>query len=374
MNIENIISNYQTTHLDQISFLLDCNKPIVVLGTGNLGKKIGQFLIQEKKNLLAFADNNEKKWGTDFLEKQVLSPASFDESAKLDAIWIVAIWSPGHSYVQTKDQLHQFGIKNIFHAAHLMRLFPGKLLPHLHFQVAEYFIQHKQELTEVYNSLSDEESKNQFRAHVNCRIELNFESLPHPDTENQYFPEEIVSLNSEEIFLDAGAYIGDTLDEFVKHTNYSCKKYFALEPDPENFEHLKIKADQIKNIQIEVLPYAVGDENTLLKFDATAGGGAVISENGQCEVVCKKIDDVLFDEKPTYLKFDIEGFELNALKGANKTIGTHHPKLAICIYHLPDDLWTIPLYIKQNFPFYNLYVRTHQFDGLDFVLYAIPKP
>jgi hypothetical protein len=73
------------------------------------------------------------------------------------------------------------------------------------------------------------------------------------------------------------------------------------------------------------------------------------------------------------MKFDIEGAELSALKGAYNTIQKFKPKLAVCIYHLPNDLWEIILYIKEQFPFYNFSVRTHQHDGLDFVLYAIPN-
>ncbi len=117
----------------------------------------------------------------------------------------------------------------------------------------------------------------------------------------------------------------------------------------------------------------VGADNCTLKFDATGGGGAGISDSGTIEVECVRIDDKFYNEEPTYLKFDIEGAELDALSGAEKTIESYKPKLAVCIYHLPDDLWNIPLYLKRKYPFYKFYARTHQFDGLDFVLYAIPQ-
>jgi hypothetical protein len=50
----------------------------------------------------------------------------------------------------------------------------------------------------------------------------------------------------------------------------------------------------------------------------------------------------------------------------------YRPKIAVCIYHLPSDLWSIILYLSERYPFYNFSARTHQYDGLDFVLYAIP--
>jgi hypothetical protein len=121
-----------------------------------------------------------------------------------------------------------------------------------------------------------------------------------------------------------------------------------------------------------VLEIAVGNENGVLKFDATGGGGAGLSDSGSINVNCVRIDD-FFNEEITFIKFDIEGAELSALKGAYNTIQKYKPKLAVCIYHLPNDLWEIILYIKKQFPFYDFSVRTHQYDGLDFVLYAIPN-
>jgi len=267
----------------------------------------------------------------------------------------------------------RIGLKNIYHAATLFQLFPNILLPHYHFQTPEYFIKHKDEIKEVYENLADEESKKQFYAHVDCRINLNFEGLPIADNQNQYFPKGIITLSNDEVFLDAGAYDGDTLKDFISRTGRKFDKYIALEPDPLNYEKLENVSKSLPDSKIVVFPYAVSSENTLLKFDSTGGAGAGLSERGSIEVECKKIDDYFYNYRPTYLKFDIEGAELDALKGAHKTIEKFKPKLGVCIYHLPQDLWQIFLYLHQNFPFYDYYSRTHQYDGLDFVLYAIPK-
>jgi FkbM family methyltransferase len=296
-----------------------------------------------------------------------------DAELKESAVWIVGIWSPGHSYKSTKNQLQSLGVANIFPAAALMQLFPEDLLPHYHFQTPDYFIRHREQIKEVYEHLADEESKKQFLAHIDSRVNLNFEGLPDPDTTNQYFPSDVIFLTSDEVFLDAGAYDGDTLRDFISRTNGNFGKYLALEPDPVNYEKLREVASSFDKGKVEVFPFAVGNENTILRFDATGGAGAGFSETGSIEVECKRVDDFFYDYKPTYLKFDIEGAELDALKGAKKTIETYRPKLAVCIYHLPDDLWTIFTYLQNSFPFYNFFARTHQYDGLDFVLYAIPK-
>lgn len=373
MNIAEVFEEKQTSVTGQLKSLLEQNLPVIVVGAGNLGKKIGLFLENQGLNFYSFTDNNPKRRGDKINDKTILPPAEVSIDLKEAAIWIVGIWSPGHSYVSTKHQLQSLGVTNIFPAAALMQLFPGDLLPHYHFQTPEYFLQYKNEIKKVYENLADEESKKQFLAHVDCRINLNFEDLPEADTANQYFPSDVVSLSANEVFLDAGAYDGDTLKDFTSRTNNKFIKYLALEPDPVSYKILQDVAASYENGIVEVFPYAVGVENTILKFDATGGAGAGFSENGSIEVECKRADDFFYNYKPTYLKFDIEGAELDALKGSEKIIETYRPKLAVCIYHLPDDLWRIFLYLHNKFPFYNFFARTHQYDGLDFVLYAIPK-
>ena len=203
---------------------------------------------------------------------------------------------------------------------------------------------------------------------------MNFEGLPAADPKNQYFPDGVVSLNDHEVFLDAGAYDGDTLLEFLERAAYKFDKYIALEPDPGNRLKLEKQVESLKTNKVVIFPFAVGPENCTLTFNATGGPGAGISANGdgEIEVECVRIDDKFLDAGISYMKFDIEGAELGALVGADETIARSKPKIAVCLYHLPDDPWSIPLHLKSKFPFYKFFVRTHHLDGFEFVLYAIP--
>ena len=81
------------------------------------------------------------------------------------------------------------------------------------------------------------------------------------------------------------------------------------------------------------------------------------------------LDDFL-SEKPTLIKMDIEGFELDALKGAQNIIRSYKPKLAICIYHKPEDIFEIIHYIRSLEPQYKFKVKHHSGCIWETVLYA----
>jgi FkbM family methyltransferase len=373
MSIKELLTAKEQKNLSVLSDALNGNAPVVIFGAGNLGKKVVGALIGKQKNIVSFVDNNNTSWGKEVLGIKVASPKEAGEKWKDEAIWIVSIWSPGHSFIQTKKQLHELGVNNIYHAAAILQLFPGELLPHYHFQTPDYFFRHSDEITEVYNHLADDESKKQYLAQMDFRININFAGLPVADTQNQYFPTGIVSLTKEEVFLDAGAFDGDTLEVFNQRTRGEFLKYLALEPDPQNFQKLLSTVSKYEDGKVEAFPFAVGNDNCTLSFNATGGEGAGISNTGSVHVECKRIDDHFYKYRPTYLKFDIEGAELSALQGGRNTIESFHPKIAVCLYHLPDDMWTIPLLIKKYNNNYKLFVRTHSLDGFEFVLYAIPE-
>ena len=94
----------------------------------------------------------------------------------------------------------------------------------------------KNEFQWLYQRLEDQKSKDTFLSYLNQRISGNYkyaENLFDPD---HYFAKDIISLN-EEIFVDCGAYIGDTIQELLK---LDCpQKVYAIEPDEKIFTPCK---------------------------------------------------------------------------------------------------------------------------------------
>lgn len=370
MELENIFREYSKNYLSEISQKLRNSDGVVIFGAGILGKKIAKHLREENFNIFCFVDNNEIYWGNKvdgtFVNSLAQASANFPK-----AICVIAIWNPLYHYAVIKKQLTNFKFASIVHAAQIMQLYSNDLLPHYHFQSPDFYLNNKNLIKEAYCLLNDEESKKQYLNQLRYRLQINFECLPTPDTKNQYFPNDIIKLKENEVFLDAGAYDGDTFFEFSSRVNNKYNKYIAIEPDPKNFELIKFNLKTSKNVIIE--PFAVGDKHEFLNFNSTGGEGASINNEGNILVECVTIDEKYKLDKPTFLKFDIEGAELDALKGAINVIKETTPTIAVCIYHKPQDIFDIPIWINNINPNYNFYVRTHGSDGFEFVLYAIPK-
>ncbi|OOB79506.1 MAG: FkbM family methyltransferase [Epulopiscium sp. Nuni2H_MBin001] len=80
------------------------------------------------------------------------------------------------------------------------------------------------------------------------------------------------------------------------------------------------------------------------------------------------LDNVLRDTEVTFIKMDIEGAELQALMGAKQIIKKYKPQLAISIYHKPQDIFELPMYVKSLVPEYKLYLRHYSYHYVDTVL------
>jgi hypothetical protein len=118
---------------------------------------------------------------------------------------------------------------------------------------------------------------------------------------------------------------------------------------------------------------AAASQRGKLYFDATGTASATISRQGEIEVECATLDELLTEDGSTYIKMDIEGAEPDALIGAKHVIQKAKPILAISVYHQQNHLWKIPLLVQSLYDQYNFYLRPHNEEGWDLILYAVPK-
>ena len=185
----------------------------------------------------------------------------------------------------------------------------------------------------------------------------------------QYFEKNIITYGEDEVFVDGGCLNYASAKQFLKVCS-SVKKIYAFEPDAENAKSCKEEAKKVGLHDYEIIEKGLYSENTELHFKSMGNGCSGITERGDCVVKVCTIDQEIH-EPVTFIKMDIEGAELEALKGAEQTIRKYHPKLAICVYHKPEDIIEIPKYILQLNPEYKLYLRHYSDNAGETVLYAV---
>jgi len=173
-----------------------------------------------------------------------------------------------------------------------------------------------------------------------------------------------VGLKGGEVIIDCGAYNGDTARIFMNKTNNDCEIY-CFEPVVENYLELHDWINQEKLMNIHAIHSGVGDstyKDKVYSTESKTTKAAVGSNRFQSdspfvsEIQVDTIDHMIHEKKVDYIKMDIEGAEMAALRGAQKTIERYMPQLLISGYHKITDMWEVPEFVFQINPNYKMFL------------------
>lgn len=174
--------------------------------------------------------------------------------------------------------------------------------------------------------------------------------------------------------VDAGACLGDTAVIFGKAVGPEGK-VFSFEPVANHLEVLEYNINQNVDCNIVAIPFGLSNRDVIappIKLDTYNPGFG--SRNDDIPV--RALDSLVMDgviPRVDFIKMDIEGAELAALEGATGCIQKYRPKLAISLYHKPNDLFEIPAYLHRRFPFYEMYIEHYTIHNEETVLYCNPR-
>ena len=219
----------------------------------------------------------------------------------------------------------------------------------------EYARKHSDELHRAYELLADEQSKKVFRETTLFKLDGDISRLFACETEENEAFDSILKLEEGYSFLDLGAYNGDTVSDFIRRVG-SFGKITAVEPDKKSF--LKL----IKNTEgydIEAINAAVSNEVGSIPFSFKSSRGSTAGGDSFIDAV--SIDFLCENRSFDYIKFDVEGKELDAIIGGEKTIKRDKPKMLVSAYHKSDDYFSIPLKIYEFNPEYKIYMRHYPY-------------
>lgn len=235
----------------------------------------------------------------------------------------------------------------------------------------------KEKIMKVLTILEDDESRGVLCGFIRGCITKKFLKHVRYTNSNEYNPNTTPATINWNSMVDVGAFTGDSLERAMVYRK-NMENYIALEPDWKNFKKLcnttKVFQDNIARINI--LPCALGGENHTVYFDAGEGANSRVAKIGKTAVPMLRLDDVMQNnchQDHVLIKMDIEGMELEALKGASDFILKKHPDLMICIYHHIVDMWEIPLYLHDLLPDYTFSIRCYTVFGNETILYATSR-
>nr|WP_249116994.1 FkbM family methyltransferase [Ciceribacter sp. L1K23] len=195
---------------------------------------------------------------------------------------------------------------------------------------------------------------------------------------DQYFCLPRFAGAAKEIYVDAGAYVGDSVERFIWANAGVFQKIYAFEPSPRQFDALEARGRRLRQEWaldedvIQLNRAGLGDQAAIMA-GATASGqlqSMSLHPSSEGDVVTVSLDEYLAGAPATFIKADVEGMEMALLAGAAKTIAVCRPKLAICVYHYPSDLPAISGYIRSLVPDYKFALRHHSPQLMETVLYC----
>ncbi|MDA3834075.1 MAG: FkbM family methyltransferase [Spirochaetales bacterium] len=232
-------------------------------------------------------------------------------------------------------------------------------------------------INHAFRLFADDESRRTFALKIEYFLTFEKQRLDEVRSRNTiYFDSEIIQLIDQEVFLDGGAFKGDTLEQFLKISKGIFREYHAFEPDSGNFALLQQKAF-VDPSRIFPIRNGLANQSGALRFINTSAFDSQFADGdqpgGESFPVTSLDEYIIGRQPPTFLKLDIEGFEASALRGAANLIAKHLPVLAISAYHYPEDLWKIPNLIHELNPDYCLLIRHYTREIDDTVCYAIPR-
>lgn len=284
----------------------------IIFGAGQEGMKSKRVLEATNRKIAAWCDNNRILWGTE-----------------IDGIKVI---SPGELVNHYRDATVLISIRR-----HILPVYQQLLM--MGFPRENIFI-----------------PKNGFL--------LGFMG-------KQYF--DMFEPKNEEIFVDAGCWDGATSKEFVSWCEGKYERIYAFEPDASCWLSCEntFQAEKIDHVQF--IKKGTWKETTTFYFEGIGRGSSKVyaSAVSPYRVSATSIDDVLDGEKVTFIKLDVEGSELETLIGAEKSIRKYKPRLAVSVYHKPEDLWVLAEYIISLDLDYKLYMRHYTTCNYETVLYAL---
>ena len=334
--------------------LLQSDK-IVIYGAGNYLAEM--LMVIPRNKLLAIVDGDENKVGKSVEKKWIIQPADYMENIEDDTAVVLGMVSHAYDVFILLTEKYGVNEKNIYT---MQRPFLDEMFKY------DILDKNLDKVKIAYDLLADKESKLFYNNYFEYVLSMSPKYLKgNKNIIGKYSykitDDKQISPCNKMMIIDCGAYIGDTAELFIKQMKKGGK-IVCIEGFKENCMQIN---EWIKNNNLEkkvsLIEGCIGDEEKTVEINV----GGVLNDSATIFTSTNKKDintakmytlDALFsDEKVDFIKFDIEGSEMNALRGANNVIRVNKPQMMVSAYHKLEHLWEIPIFLHDILPEYRFY-------------------
>ncbi len=223
-------------------------------------------------------------------------------------------------------------------------------------------------LEKAYSLMADEISRKVFKGYYDFVFSGELKYLKEITTSENEAYENIISLKSNETFVDIGAYRGDTIMSFLERVNGKYNRIIAAEPDKKTYNKLLATCGSLKNFTS--VNCAVTGFDGEIGFSQAGGRQSAIGGNDLIKSLSLK---TLCDgSEPSFIKIDSEGCEYEILSGGRDILKNFKPKLNVAAYHKFCDVFELALLINEINPDYKIYLRHHPYiPAWDTLIYCV---
>lgn len=339
-------------------YIMECGLPVVIYGMGNGADNIIKKLDEYGVSVTDFFASNDFVRGQSFHGKRVKRLSEIEN--ELDKF--IVLIGFGTQLTEVMDNIKSIAKRHTV-------LAPNVPVFGDNFFDRDFAEKNSDKLQRSFELFAEEKSRKVFENIVRFNYTGRLEYLFMAESDKDEVFNDILKLNDNEDYLDLGAYRGDTVDEFLKYSNGKYSSITALEPDGKTYKKLTEHCGTLKSF--DAINAAVWRNDGEIYFDKKGGRMSAVSDSG-VKIKAVSVDSLFSDKSVSYIKADVEGCEYEMLLGAENTIRKHKPKLNIALYHRGEDIFKLPLMIKELQPDYKFYLRHHPYiPSWDTNLYCI---
>lgn len=338
-----------------------------LFGAGTLGR---QALAEARRGGLPVKqviDNRASPDGSQTLASVPVRPPAVIESNDVVFIAVGQGAAAIRKQLKTSFGVDGYGLDRLFHLLGQADLAPTGYVQELIANADRY--------PSLHRRLGDARSQETLLAVVTSRLLLDEKPLIDVRVQDhaQWFETPFFSPDPDHVFVDGGAFDGDTVRAFLLANGGPALEITAFEPDAALASAFASRYHD--DPRIRIVAAGLSSDAGRARFAGTAlTNGYVLDASAKddgVEVPLTSVD-LAVDRPISYLKLDVEGQEENALVGARRHLRADRPRLAIAVYHRPHDIWRLPELVDELLPGCRHFLRHYTETSFETVLYALP--